>query len=278
MTNKSTPSGPSSFDLLSEFIHLRETGLSRDDAWFQVCETAGEINEITLKAFSNLAKNWERREGHKYRHHSAKTGDRTGSSPRDTQTTMDLTDAARQMQEKISSEPELRDIRSIGILDASVLAVVEQERQEKVLDHIDDLPGDAPPTQPPEGDTSPVAAYKPDYFGPRTVLLMFFKNSPQPLRVTIADDGELFIGRSTANVAMNPEIDLDRVDGAKMGVSRMHAVITRRNNQLLITDLQSVNFTHVNGIRLLPNQARTLMDGDEIWFGKLQCKIRFQQG
>jgi hypothetical protein len=145
---------------------------------------------------------------------------------------MELTDAARQVQEKIPSEPERPNNRPIGILDASVLQVVEQERLEKKLDRFEDLPADVPPVQPPEGDTSPVAAYKPDFFGPRTVLLMFFKNSPQPLRVTIAGEGDLFIGRSTANVAMNPEIDLDRVDGAKMGVSRMHAVITRRNNQL----------------------------------------------
>jgi pSer/pThr/pTyr-binding forkhead associated (FHA) protein len=61
------------------------------------------------------------------------------------------------------------------------------------------------------------------------------------------------------------------VNAGEYGVSRMHAAITRRNNQLLIADLESMNFTHVYGIRLLPNEIRALQDGDEIRFAQLRC-------
>ncbi len=58
--------------------------------------------------------------------------------------------------------------------------------------------------------------YARDFFGPRTTLLMYFRNSPQPLRVTIGGDAELFIGRTTANSAMAPEIDLTPVNAGQL--------------------------------------------------------------
>ena len=37
-----------------------------------------------------------------------------------------------------------------------------------------------------------------------------------------------------------------------------------------------MNYTYVNGVRLFPDKTYTLKDGDEIWFGQLRCRIRFQ--
>jgi pSer/pThr/pTyr-binding forkhead associated (FHA) protein len=115
-----------------------------------------------------------------------------------------------------------------------------------------------------------------DFFGPRTVLLMYFRNFPHPLRVTISGSDELYIGRATANAAMAPEIDLVPVNAGSFGVSRLHAVVTRRDDKLLIADLESMNFTYINGVRLLPHKTAVLKDGDEVWFGQLECRIRFQ--
>jgi pSer/pThr/pTyr-binding forkhead associated (FHA) protein len=94
--------------------------------------------------------------------------------------------------------------------------------------------------------------------------------------IEIEGEAELYIGRSTPNEAMAPEIDLNKVNGSMYGVSRMHAAITRRDNKLLIADLGSMNQTRINGTRLVPDDIRTLENGDEIWFGHLRCQIRFK--
>jgi hypothetical protein len=284
-TTKPEQTAPSAFDLLSKFINLRQSGSNRDDAWYQVCDAVGDINEVTRKAFLSLAKNWERREGHKYRYSNPDKKHDTLTEKELTQVTEQARQQARQKQPSSpppQPKPPARPAETLtGVLDAGRLRDQDQQRLEQILDQLDDLEEEdnepqAPPLPTGKGHTAPMR-YARDFFGPRTVLLMFFKNYPKPLRVTIAGEDELFIGRATANAAMSPEIDLNVVNAANFGVSRMHAAITRRNNQLLICDLESMNYTHVNGVRLFPHEVRVLQDGDEIWFGQLRCQIRFQQ-
>jgi hypothetical protein len=284
---------PSAFDLLARFTALRQSGTNRDEAWYQVCDSAGDLPGVTYKAFLSLAKNWERREGHKYHYRSQSEKDSTmsgksekGAAPAQRPETQEVPPPTPQQIKVPPAKPAGPALT--GTLDPAQLRQQEQQRLEQMLDQLDDLDDDELKPrvlqkklgrgQPvARGQTTPMN-YARDFFGPRTLLLMYFKNSPQPLRVTIAGDAELFIGRATANAAMSPEIDLTPVNAGEYGVSRMHAAITRRNNQLLITDLESMNFTHVNGIRLLPNEVRVLQDGDEIWFAQLRCQIRFQHG
>jgi len=286
--------GPSAFDLLSKFTRLRESGTNRDDAWHQVCDAAGSLPEVTYKAFLGLAKNWERREGHKYHYRAANASsadDTLTRKPAGLQAYLSQRAEPEPPSPQAPPSPPAAAPRSgpalTGTLDSTRLRPHDQQRLEQILDQLDDLPDDNRPPQPPRaasstpavgpGRTAPVG-YSPGHFGPRTILLMFFKTQPQPLRIRIAGEDELFIGRATANAAMSPEIDLNGVNGGEYGVSRMHAAITRRNNQLLICDLESMNYTYINGVRLLPNEVRPLQDGDEIWFGQLRCRIRFQQG
>jgi hypothetical protein len=37
-----------------------------------------------------------------------------------------------------------------------------------------------------------------------------------------------------------------------------------------------MNCTYINGMRLAPEEYYIVKDGDEIWFGQLHCRIRFQ--
>lgn len=250
MPNEPTPQ-PSAFDLLAQFTKLRQEGMSRDDAWYKVVDAVPHLNDTTRDAFLKLAKDWERREGHNYR-------------PRDTQhatlSAQDVAQAIRASQTQLPTDLE------------------------HVLDHLEGTGADRrkvqpikkpdPTAEPPE-DTAPMRPLD-DFFGPKTTLLLYFKDHAKPLRVTIAGNDEVFIGRATANAAMAPEIDLNAVNAENFGVSRMHAAITRRENKLLITDLESRNYTYVNGMRLLPNEVYILKDGDDIWFAQLQAKVRFQ--
>jgi pSer/pThr/pTyr-binding forkhead associated (FHA) protein len=267
------------FDLLLHFTSLRQSGVNRDDAWYQVCDSASDVNQVTIKAFLNLAKNWERQQGHKYHYRTPaeKESTQSGGLP---VVKKEAAPASAPKVEPPPKPPSPRKEALTGTLDPRKLRQNQQAQIENVLDQLDDESDDsakpAPNSQTPPATRTAPLGYKRDFFGTETALLMFFKTSREPVRVTIVGEDELFIGRMTSNTAMAPEIDLNIVNAGDYGVSRMHAAITRRNNQLLITDLESLNFTYVNGMRLLPQEIRALQDGDEIWFGQLQCRIRFQ--
>jgi len=54
-------------------------------------------------------------------------------------------------------------------------------------------------------------------------------------------------------------------------VSRRHARIERRGEEWMVVDLDSTNFTRVNGERL--RRARELAHGDELHFGRAVCRF-----
>lgn len=272
---------PEAFDLLSQFIFLRQHGINRDEAWFTVCEKNGNIPEVIHKAFANLAKNWERNEGHKYYYR-----DQVG--PDDTMTRKQIeatqTPEERQALEhaKVRYEQQNQSMMT-GNLDPSRLRDHQQKGLGQVLDQLDTIdsankvPEQKSKATPTIAGTAKLKEVSnPEYFALDSVLLLYFISYPQPLVIHIKGEEELIIGRVTPNSAMNPEIDLDQVNGGDFGVSRMHAAITRRDNKLLIVDLGSTNYTRLNGVRLHPDEVRTVRDDDEIWFGQLRCIVRFR--
>ncbi len=54
-------------------------------------------------------------------------------------------------------------------------------------------------------------------------------------------------------------------------VSRCHARIERRGDGWVVSDLDSTNFTRVNGQRVRSECA--LADGDELSFGRARCRF-----
>jgi hypothetical protein len=241
----------SAFDLLFRFTALRQTGENRDDAWYRVCDEAPNVSEVTLSAFLTLAKNWERAEGHKYLYRQKPDADSTLNR-----------NPVRESSQEAAQGPT---------------AVTTNQEQNTEAEDSEDLAPSMPRLGPAaqSGDTAQLR-HSNDFFDANTILLMYFKTHPYPLRVKIAGNDELFIGRATANAAMSPEIDLNPINAGDYGVSRMHATLTRQNNKLLIADLDSMNSTYINGVRAFPHESYTLRDGDEVWFGQLQCRIRFQ--
>ena len=57
-------------------------------------------------------------------------------------------------------------------------------------------------------------------------------------------------------------------------VSRRHARLERRGEVWLLRDLDSTNFTRVNGQRIRREQE--LSDGDELQFARARCHFRSQ--
>lgn len=111
-------------------------------------------------------------------------------------------------------------------------------------------------------------------FNQSATIVLQIRDNPSPIE--IVPQQETIIGRYDGSSASTPTIDLTPYGAYENGVSRIHAAIRRGEDTLTLVDLGSVNGTHLNGQRLIPNQPRVLRDGDEIRIGKLVCHIYFK--
>ncbi len=84
---------------------------------------------------------------------------------------------------------------------------------------------------------------------------------------------EIVIGREDPVNNIFPDIDLTDHGGDEGGVSRRHARIYVRGEQLFIEDLNSTNYTYVNQEKLTPGQPHPLNNGDEIRLGKVRLNF-----
>lgn len=109
--------------------------------------------------------------------------------------------------------------------------------------------------------------------------------SPVNLKVSIPDSGreidlaltkDVNIGRLDPASNCFPELDLTSDGALKKGVSRWHAKIIRRGNEILIEDHGSINGTFLNRKRLAPYSPEALESGDELRLGKLTLRVSFQ--
>jgi len=92
--------------------------------------------------------------------------------------------------------------------------------------------------------------------------------------LALANRDEFTLGRRSERQPVVPDIDFSPNQGYASGVSRLHAVIRRRGNRVLLVDLNSANGTYVNGKRLDPSREEPLANGDVIALGKLKIQIR----
>jgi hypothetical protein len=118
---------------------------------------------------------------------------------------------------------------------------------------------------PPVVPTTPVTPTPtPAAPTPRLVVV----DGGQALNLPI-DRAEIIIGREDPVSNIFPEVDLTSFGGEAGGVSRQHAKITQSGGQWLITDLNSTNFTRVDGVRLEPYVDTPLHDGARVQFGRV---------
>lgn len=69
-------------------------------------------------------------------------------------------------------------------------------------------------------------------------------------KLPLVGRAEFTLGRVTEGQPLIPEIDLSVYKAYDQGVSRLHAVLSLRADQVSITDLGSANGTWLNGVRL----------------------------
>ena len=77
------------------------------------------------------------------------------------------------------------------------------------------------------------------------------------------------IGREDPVSGVFPDIDLDPHGGHEAGVGRRHAQLLLQGGQIFIEDLDSVNGTVLNKVKLQANKPQLLQHGDEVRFGKM---------
>lgn len=92
-----------------------------------------------------------------------------------------------------------------------------------------------------------------------------------PLPVT---GRELVVGREDPISGIHPDVDLTAYGGEAGGVSRRHAVIREQNGQWSVTDLDSTNYTRLDGSRLAPNTPAPLHEGARVQFGRVELDFR----
>ena len=84
------------------------------------------------------------------------------------------------------------------------------------------------------------------------------------------------LGRSDPKQSIFPEIDLIDDLAMQCGVSREHAAIFGRGEEVMIEDLGSTNGTLLNGKRLDPYIPEILKHGDQLQLGRLLIEVRFK--
>jgi hypothetical protein len=113
------------------------------------------------------------------------------------------------------------------------------------------------------------------HFDKDCTLLLYIGTDAHLVRVSFQDKDDILLGRASDDTS--PDIDLTPYFDREYGVSRNHARIHLANDQLFITDLNSVNKTHVNGQVLPPNVPRVLENGDLVRLGMMLVIVRFER-
>jgi hypothetical protein len=83
------------------------------------------------------------------------------------------------------------------------------------------------------------------------------------------------LGRTTL-VNREDLFDLTSLDGYRLGISRRHCLLERRDMILTLTDLGSANGTYLNGEPLVPHHVNVVADGDQLILGMLHLTIFFR--
>ena len=94
----------------------------------------------------------------------------------------------------------------------------------------------------------------------------------------IGTEYPVYEGRNTVGRFADRPVDIDLVSQEsveQIWCSRQHAVVTLDRGVVVVEDLNSLNGTWVNGIRIHPGQHHPLNAGDVVQIGTVQLKLVF---
>lgn len=113
------------------------------------------------------------------------------------------------------------------------------------------------------------------YFSEKMVLeFTSYEQNGLSVQARVGRDRDYIVGR--AGKGVTPDVDLTPLGAADQGISRKHAALRVDGETLFIKDLNSTNFTYVEGKRLRGNEQLALKSGDRLQFGNLLLTIHFR--
>lgn len=129
---------------------------------------------------------------------------------------------------------------------------------------------------PAETARSRHASYRTAYAEdiPQEMLALYTLEREAP--ILVSGQSRIILGRSEPDETP-PTVDLTDLDGARLGVSRKHAIILYADDAYSIQDLDSTNGTWLNGDRLIPFRPYPLHSTDQFQLGQLKLAILFQR-
>lgn len=102
-------------------------------------------------------------------------------------------------------------------------------------------------------------------------IALFFLDTGQVLELD--KDRQYTLGRIYEKSPMIPDIDLTPFKGYEWGISRIHAILDTKDNQVFIIDNNSSNGTYQGGKRIPSNIPYRLSHGNIFMLGKLRLQI-----
>jgi pSer/pThr/pTyr-binding forkhead associated (FHA) protein len=111
-----------------------------------------------------------------------------------------------------------------------------------------------------------------DFEIPSTGIVLINLENGQP--ITIQEENTFILGRVSAEIKTDaPLVDLTPFQALDLGISRVHASISKTKDGYQITDLESSNGTWHENQRLTPREPYPLESGDRIRVGRLNILV-----
>lgn len=92
--------------------------------------------------------------------------------------------------------------------------------------------------------------------------------------VLLSSEQEFVIGRKVEDTSQ-PLLDLSKLGGYLLGLSRRHALIRRTDFGYEVIDLSSTNGTWLNAERLIPNKPYPLPSGSQLRLGRMRFFVLY---
>lgn len=292
--------------LFAQFTRLRQTGWTRDNAWDKIEPEALKLDPRDRDRLLALLRSWEAKNGRNYQASPNPDPYETHYAP------PDGLDAVRK-QHRADQKPEVPEPPQPPEPGENAPNVRRIRRIQSGSQP--ETPPEQPPQQSAQsGETCPkcgavnragelfcqncgsamagiqaqvgstqrlgdelIDTLDTAFFGENMVVVLKVQGHEQPIRAQ-PRNAELVIGRRSPESVMIPDVDLSPYGAAERGVSRLHAALKRHGTTLVLTDMGSLNHTHINGQRIHAHEVRVLHDGDELQFGQMRVNVYFEQG
>ncbi len=230
-------------DLYADFIRYRQRGQNGDQAWRGLSDDLQHLSQREVMRLMSLIRVWEATDGCAYKPFPCNPLRPLASSEDDSATPRVI----RRIT-PISARPSLPHTSLVQ-------------------------PFFETPSADPQRVIRPIVKTT-STFSDDMVLYFHVAGYAEPIRIR-PYHAPMIIGRYAPESSVMPDINLEPYGAAQCGMSRLHAELCRQGNALVISDMNSVNHTYVNGEALSLKETRVLKDGDDLRFGTLVVRVQF---